>query len=78
MSLFRAAIEASTAYETLLAGMLCFVEGDWPLIGGAFTVEGLHVLWPKAAVKLLTGPGLVNDPQIRALHRSLAATFPPA
>jgi hypothetical protein len=53
----RAALGASESHETPLMGMLCFVDGDWPLIWGSFTIDGLHVLWPKAAAKQLTRPG---------------------
>ena len=28
-------------------GVLCFVDADWPLIGGDFTSRGVHALWPK-------------------------------
>jgi hypothetical protein len=34
MSLVRAALEESETCETPMVGMLCFVEGDWPQIGG--------------------------------------------
>jgi hypothetical protein len=74
----RAALGASESHETPLLGMLCFVDGDWPLIWGSFTIDGLHVLWPKAAAKQLTRPGSLGQAQIRALPRSLAAAFPPA
>ena len=59
-------------------GMLCFVEGDWPLLGGSFTVEGLDVLWPKKARKIIATPGPLGDDRLRELHRHLAAEFPPA
>jgi Nuclease-related domain len=59
-------------------GMLCFVEGDWPLLGGSFTIEGLDVLWPKKARKIITAQGTLPDDQLRELHRHLAAEFPPA
>ena len=59
-------------------GMLCFVEGDWPLLGGSFTVGGLDVLWPKKARKIITAPGTLGDDRLRVLHRHLAAEFPPA
>ena len=32
---------------------LCFIEADWPLIGGAFSTRCVHVLWPKRLAKLL-------------------------
>ena len=34
-----------------VTGALCFIEADWPLIGGAFSTRGVHVLWPKRLVK---------------------------
>lgn len=36
-----------------VTGVLCFVEADWPLIGGAFSTRGVHVLWPKRLAKVL-------------------------
>jgi hypothetical protein len=36
-----------------VSGALCFVEADWPLIGGDFTTRGVHVLWPKRLRALL-------------------------
>lgn len=38
-----------------VTGALCFVEADWPLIGGAFTTRGVHALWPRRLAKLLAG-----------------------
>ena len=59
-------------------GMLCFVEGDWPLLGGSFTIGGLDVLWPKKARKIITASGALGDDRLRVLHRHLAAEFLPA
>ena len=28
-------------------GVLCFVEADWPLLGGGFEVRDIAVLWPR-------------------------------
>lgn len=59
-----------------VSGTLCFVEADWPLIGGAFTARGVRVLWPKRLAKLLTeAEGSVDVPGAREL---LAAHFKPA
>lgn len=30
-----------------VSGVLCFIQADWPLIGGAFTTRDVEVLWPK-------------------------------
>ncbi|MGH8826407.1 MAG: hypothetical protein ACRDVZ_02180, partial [Jiangellaceae bacterium] len=36
-----------------VTGVLCFVEADWPLIGGPFTTREVHVLWPRRLAKIL-------------------------
>jgi hypothetical protein len=49
-----------------VTGALCFVEADWPLIGGAFTTRGVHALWPKRLAKMLVeAGGPVNVPATR-------------
>lgn len=59
-----------------VAGALCFVEADWPLIGGAFATRDVHVLWPKRLAKLLAeSEGPVDVP---ATREALAAHFMPA
>jgi hypothetical protein len=78
MALVRAALDRSNAQHVPVRGMLCFVEGDWPLIGGAFMIDGLHVLWPKKAAEYLNEPGPLTGEFVEAVHRSLAAAFPPA
>jgi hypothetical protein len=35
-------------------GILCFVDSEWPLLAGPFTVNGVEVLWPKKLVGRLT------------------------
>jgi hypothetical protein len=60
-------------------GALCFVEADWPLIGGSFDVNGIHVLWPKLLVKRLTeGASFSHSVDVDGVHARLAATFPVA
>ena len=58
-------------------GALCFVEADWPLIGGNFAVRGVEVFWPRrlARTLLAAAPPSVD---VGAISRTLAAAFPPA
>ena len=57
-------------------GALCFVEADWPLIGGAFTARGVHALWPKRLAKILVeAEGPIDVP---ATREPLASHFKPA
>lgn len=58
-----------------VTGVLCFVEADWPLIGGAFTIRGVEVLWPKKLCPRLTARGPLNQ-DVAELHRSIAAALP--
>jgi hypothetical protein len=59
-------------------GMLCFVEADWPLIGGAFTIDGIDVLWPAKAQDRLLGAGPLDYGHVTAIHHMLAGAFPAA
>src|SRR6478672_7026835 len=61
-----------------LHGVLCFVEADWPLIGGSFTTRGVEALWPKKLYPKLRAAGPLDVETITAIHRTLAAALPPA
>lgn len=74
----QSALESAGFGDIPVAGMLCFVEGDWPLIGGDFSIAGLHVLWPKKAAERLTRPGHIDPSTTQSVHRILASAFPPA
>ena len=59
-----------------VTAVLCFVEADWPLLGGSFTTRGVEVCWPKALVKKLgAADGTIDVPAVAA---AIAAHFPPA
>jgi len=59
-----------------VTGSLCFVEADWPLIGGSFATSGVQVLWPKRLAKLLVeAEGAV---EVAAIREALASHFKPA
>lgn len=59
-----------------VTGALCFIDADWPLLGGAFATRGVHVVWPKQLTKLLgDAVGLVDVP---AVARLLGERFPSA
>jgi hypothetical protein len=60
-----------------VTGVLCFIEADWPLIGGAFTTRGVDVLWPRKLYPRLTTEGSIAS-DIEDLHRRLASALPPA
>ena len=53
-------------------GVLCFVEADWPLIGGTFTTRGVQALWPKKLYHKLQAEGLFTADTVAEIHRKLA------
>jgi hypothetical protein len=64
--------------EMPVSGVLCFIDADWPLIGGAFTTRGVDVLWPKRLYARIAADGPLDDVRIQATHRLLATALPPA
>ena len=59
-------------------GVLCFVEADWPLIGGTFTTRGVRTLWPKKLYSQLQAEGPITAGTVAQVHRVLAHALPPA
>ena len=60
-----------------VTGALCFVDADWPLIGGSFTTRGVQVLWFKRLAKLLAAHG-EGEIDVEVVASQVAARFPPA
>jgi len=73
----QSVVQAALGDSVTVRGLLCFVDGDWPLIGGDFTVKGVRVCWPKRLAKELLK---ASEPTIdtAAISRQLASAFPPA
>lgn len=59
-----------------VTGALCFVEADWPLIGGAFMTRGVHALWWKRLAKLLVAAEGSVD--VGGVRDALGSHFKPA
>lgn len=59
-------------------GVLCFIEADWPLIGGSFTTRGVDVLWPRKLYPKLRAEGPMSAEDVRSLYRLLGSALPPA
>lgn len=77
VELVRTALEPVQP-DVRVRGQLCFVDADWPLFGGAFSLDDVDVLWPKKLAQLLNRDGPLTDEQIDHVHRGLAAAFPVA
>jgi hypothetical protein len=67
----------SAVGEVPVRGALCFIDADWPMIGGNFTTRGIDVLWPGKLLKMLQAP---TDPlcDVAATLELVARKFPPA
>ena len=76
VALVRAALDAAGLEDVPAAGMLCFVDADWPLFGGSFVIDGVGVVWPKKADERLVAPGTLEPASVDDVHRTLAAHFP--
>ena len=57
-------------------GMLCFVDADWPLIGGSFTVHGIGVVSPKRAARQICDGDELAVETVIAARRVLRVAFP--
>lgn len=60
--------------EVPVTGVLCFVEAEWPLIGGSFTNRGVEVVWPRKLSSLLAAEG-PHTSAVVDVHRALATAF---
>ena len=59
-------------------GVLCFVEADWPLIGGSFNTRRVEALWPKKLYPKLKAEGPLEIETLVEIHTRLASSLPPA
>jgi hypothetical protein len=57
-------------------GVLCFVEADWPLLGGDFAIRDVYALWPKKLYPKLQAEGALTPDVIAEIHRALARALP--
>lgn len=71
-------VRSLLADDVPVRGVLCFLEADWPLLGGAFTTRGVQVLWPRKLYPRLQGGGLLTTDKVAEIHRQLAAALPSA
>ena len=58
-------------------GVLCFVDADWGFLPDAFTVNGVHVVWPKKLAGMIAKSG---EPtlDVEKVTGQITARFPRA
>lgn len=78
VTLVRAALDSAGLADAPVHGALCFVEADWPVLGGSFVVDDVAVLWPKKLAERLTRAGGWTIAEIDHVHATLATAFPQA
>lgn len=78
VGLVRSALNAVTLTDVPVQGALCFIEADWPLIGGSFVIAEVAVVWPKKLADRLVAPGAMSEAEVETTHRALAKAFPSA
>ena len=61
--------------EVAVQGVLCFVEADWPLLGGSFTTRGVEVMKPKKLYPLLQAGEPADVAAIEGVYRRLASAL---
>ncbi len=59
-----------------VVGVLCFIEADWPLVGGPSASRGVRVVSPRRLSKILAEAGGAVD--VASVRDRIAAAFPPA
>lgn len=70
-------VTAALGDAPAVTGVLCFLEADWPLIGGSFVVDGIHVVWPRLLIqRVIEAPQQSID--IERVYARLAAALPGA
>jgi hypothetical protein len=78
VDLVRAALRKSGVVDVLPHGVLCFLDADWPMMGGSFRVRGFDVLSPRSMQKMIGSAGGLGPTEVTNLHRLLGVSFPSA
>jgi hypothetical protein len=73
----RQLLKGSEHDGVTVRAVLCFVDGDWPLLG-RLQVRGVPILPPRHAAKLCRTDGPLYPSQVEHLADELARRLPPA
>lgn len=76
VAVVRGVLDGAGLDDVPVRGVLCFVDASWPLIGGAFTIDGVDVLWPKKLAERLVPKASVLTPErAEVVLRRFASVF---
>ena len=59
-----------------VTGVLCFVEGEWPLIGPPESFHGIRLEGTRSIKKMLASSAVLDPSAVSRLARALAAALP--
>ena len=71
-------VRGAVGDQVAVQGVLCFVEADWPLLGGSFTTRGVEVMKPKRLYPLLRAGDRADIDGLDDVYRRLASALPSA
>lgn len=63
---------------TVITPVLCFVDGEWPLLGRGYELQAVKIVWPKKLYELVRRPGDLTPHQITAAGVALVHNLRPA
>ncbi len=72
------ALRAATVDDSIVCrAAMCFVEGEWPLLGASdHRIDGVHVCPPRTLYKHLQAAGTLTGDDCRRIAQVLASAFP--
>lgn len=73
----KAALAAAGLATLPVTPVLCFIDGDWPLINPPSSFRGVRLEGLKSIRRLVASPGTMNSDRVAAAARALSIAFPP-
>jgi hypothetical protein len=74
----REVLDTAGHGEVPVAKVVCFVDGDWPVLQPSFRAEGMLVTRPRALIRRLGKGGPLTYGVRRAVAHALIEALPPA
>lgn len=78
VDLVRAALVGQGLERVPIRGVLCFIDADWPLFGGSFSIDGISVAWPKKVFEQIYGEPEIPSGDVTSVLEHLGRAFPSA
>jgi hypothetical protein len=73
----RAVTAAGIEPSPPVTPVLCFVDGEWPLLWPPTEFHGVKLEGKRSIKKLITAIQIIDTPTISRIHHALAIAFPP-